>query len=111
MSALTFGGDPPHGLARWRVSGDRDEERLARDRHERRVGHGSDGCCARDVIDQRDLTEASISEFAHTLSDEQWDHDGLCDGWRVRDVIIHSKVVLDELTGDGVATLRDRLDP
>ena len=32
---------------------------------------------------------ASISEFAHTLSDEQWDHDSLCDGWRVRDVISH----------------------
>ena len=32
---------------------------------------------------------ASISEFAHTLSDEQWDHDSLCDGWRVRDVMSH----------------------
>ena len=32
---------------------------------------------------------ASISEFAHTLSDEQWDHDSLCDGWRVRDVVSH----------------------
>ena len=32
---------------------------------------------------------ASISEFAHTLSDEQWDHESLCDGWRVRDVVSH----------------------
>jgi uncharacterized protein (TIGR03083 family) len=32
---------------------------------------------------------ASISELAHALSDEQWDHDSLCRGWRVRDVISH----------------------
>jgi uncharacterized protein (TIGR03083 family) len=32
---------------------------------------------------------ASISEFLHGLSDEQWDHDSLCRGWRVRDVISH----------------------
>jgi uncharacterized protein (TIGR03083 family) len=32
---------------------------------------------------------ASISELAHGLSDEQWDHDSLCSGWRVRDVISH----------------------
>jgi uncharacterized protein (TIGR03083 family) len=32
---------------------------------------------------------ASISEFAHGLSDEQWDHDSLCRGWRVRDVVSH----------------------
>ncbi|MEI7547188.1 MAG: maleylpyruvate isomerase family mycothiol-dependent enzyme [Actinomycetota bacterium] len=32
---------------------------------------------------------ASISEFAHTLSDEQWDHASLCAGWRVRDVVSH----------------------
>jgi len=32
---------------------------------------------------------ASISELAHGLSDEQWDHDSLCRGWRVRDVISH----------------------
>jgi uncharacterized protein (TIGR03083 family) len=32
---------------------------------------------------------ASISEFLHGLSDEQWDHDSLCSGWRVRDVISH----------------------
>jgi uncharacterized protein (TIGR03083 family) len=31
----------------------------------------------------------SISEFCHTLSDEQWDHDSLCEGWRVRDVVSH----------------------
>lgn len=31
----------------------------------------------------------SISEFLHGLSDEQWDHDSLCTGWRVRDVISH----------------------
>jgi uncharacterized protein (TIGR03083 family) len=32
---------------------------------------------------------ASISEFVHGLSDEQWDHDTLCRGWRVRDVMSH----------------------
>ena len=32
---------------------------------------------------------ASISEFAHTLSDDQWDHTTLCAGWRVRDVVSH----------------------
>jgi hypothetical protein len=32
---------------------------------------------------------ASISDFVHGLSDEQWDHDTLCRGWRVRDVISH----------------------
>jgi len=32
---------------------------------------------------------ASISEFVHGLSDEQWDHDTLCRGWRVRDVVSH----------------------
>jgi uncharacterized protein (TIGR03083 family) len=35
---------------------------------------------------------ASISELAHGLSDEQWDHDSLCRGWRVRDVISHMTV-------------------
>jgi uncharacterized protein (TIGR03083 family) len=32
---------------------------------------------------------ASISELAHGLSDDQWDHDSLCRGWRVRDVVSH----------------------
>ena len=32
---------------------------------------------------------AAISEFAHTLSDDQWDHSTLCTGWRVRDVVSH----------------------
>jgi len=32
---------------------------------------------------------ASISELAHTLSIEQWDHPSLCEGWLVRDVISH----------------------
>jgi len=32
---------------------------------------------------------ASISEFVHGLADEQWDHDSLCRGWRVRDVMSH----------------------
>jgi uncharacterized protein (TIGR03083 family) len=32
---------------------------------------------------------ASISDLAHGLSDSQWDHASLCDGWRVRDVISH----------------------
>ena len=32
---------------------------------------------------------ASISEFVRELSDEQWDHDSLCRGWRVRDVMSH----------------------
>jgi uncharacterized protein (TIGR03083 family) len=32
---------------------------------------------------------AAISEFAHQLSDEQWDHSSLCEGWRVRDVVSH----------------------
>jgi len=32
---------------------------------------------------------SSISDLAHGLSEEQWDHASLCDGWRVRDVISH----------------------
>jgi uncharacterized protein (TIGR03083 family) len=32
---------------------------------------------------------ASISEYLHELSDEQWDTPSLCDGWRVRDVVSH----------------------
>ena len=32
---------------------------------------------------------AAISEFAHQLCDQHWDHPSLCDGWRVRDVISH----------------------
>jgi len=32
---------------------------------------------------------ASISEFAHGMTDAQWDHDSLCGGWRVRDVMSH----------------------
>ncbi|MGO9584247.1 MAG: maleylpyruvate isomerase family mycothiol-dependent enzyme [Acidimicrobiales bacterium] len=32
---------------------------------------------------------ASISEFLHGLSDEQWDHGTLCSAWRVRDVVSH----------------------
>jgi uncharacterized protein (TIGR03083 family) len=32
---------------------------------------------------------AAISEFAHGLSEQQWDHPSLCEGWRVRDVISH----------------------
>ncbi len=35
---------------------------------------------------------AAISEFCHTLSDEQWDTPSLCEGWRVRDVIGHMTV-------------------
>src|SRR5258707_11397924 len=35
---------------------------------------------------------ASISELAHGLSDDQWDHDSLCRGWRVRDVISHMTI-------------------
>lgn len=31
----------------------------------------------------------SISELAHGLTDEQWDHPSLCEGWRVRDVMSH----------------------
>ncbi len=31
----------------------------------------------------------SISEFAHSLSDDQWDHNTLCAGWRVRDIVSH----------------------
>jgi uncharacterized protein (TIGR03083 family) len=31
----------------------------------------------------------SISGFLHTLSTDDWDHDSLCEGWRVRDVISH----------------------
>jgi uncharacterized protein (TIGR03083 family) len=32
---------------------------------------------------------AAISELAHGLSNDQWDHASLCDGWRVRDVVSH----------------------
>jgi uncharacterized protein (TIGR03083 family) len=32
---------------------------------------------------------ASISALAHGLSEDEWDHTSLCDGWRVRDVISH----------------------
>jgi uncharacterized protein (TIGR03083 family) len=32
---------------------------------------------------------ATISDLAHGLSDEQWDHASLCEGWRVRDVVSH----------------------
>jgi len=32
---------------------------------------------------------AAISELLHELSQEDWDHPSLCDGWRVRDVIGH----------------------
>lgn len=31
----------------------------------------------------------SICEFVRPLSDEQWNHASLCEGWRVRDVIGH----------------------
>ena len=30
-----------------------------------------------------------FSAFLHTLSDEQWDSESLCDGWRTRDVVGH----------------------
>jgi hypothetical protein len=80
---------------------------------------------------------ASISEFLHGLSEEQWDHNTLCNAWRVRDVVGHivlgyttpmfsmiamaarygslllaltgRPIVLDELTGGGVPALRDRI--
>ena len=32
---------------------------------------------------------AAISEYAHTLTDEEWNSASLCGGWRVRDVIGH----------------------
>ena len=35
---------------------------------------------------------ASISEFLHGLSDDQWDQASLCAGWRVRDVVSHMTV-------------------
>ena len=40
--------------------------------------------------DQMRLAElAAISELAAALSEAQWDHASLCDGWRVRDVVSH----------------------
>ena len=35
---------------------------------------------------------ASISEFLHGLSDDQWDQASLCVGWRVHDVVSHMTV-------------------
>ena len=32
---------------------------------------------------------ASISEYLHDLTEEQWDEPSLCEGWRVRDVVSH----------------------
>ena len=32
---------------------------------------------------------ADLAEFVSGLPDAQWDHDSLCEGWRVRDVIGH----------------------
>ena len=32
---------------------------------------------------------ADLAEFVSGLPDAQWDHESLCDGWRVRDVIGH----------------------
>ena len=30
-----------------------------------------------------------FSRFLHELTDDQWDHPSLCEGWRVRDVVSH----------------------
>lgn len=35
---------------------------------------------------------AEFSDFLHDLSDEQWDVDSLCEGWKVRDVVSHLTV-------------------
>jgi uncharacterized protein (TIGR03083 family) len=32
---------------------------------------------------------ASLTELLRRLSDDQWDHPSLCEGWRVRDVVAH----------------------
>jgi uncharacterized protein (TIGR03083 family) len=37
----------------------------------------------------RDQELVAIAEFLRELSDDQWDHDTLCAGWRVRDVVSH----------------------
>lgn len=44
------------------------------------------------MADYDQLREAelvSIAEFLRELPDEAWDHDTLCEGWRVRDVVSH----------------------
>jgi uncharacterized protein (TIGR03083 family) len=37
----------------------------------------------------REAELVSIAELLHSFSDAQWDHDTLCEGWRVRDVVSH----------------------
>ncbi len=44
---------------------------------------------ARDYDALRLAEMADISEFLHGLAPDQWDHESLCDGWRVRDVVSH----------------------
>ena len=46
-------------------------------------------------IDYRALKFAELadfSDFLHDLSDEQWDVESLCCGWKVRDVVSHLTV-------------------
>src|SRR2546421_11270059 len=50
----------------------------------------------------------SISEFLHTLSTADWDHDSLCDGWRVRDVIGHMCVGYTTPMGSMLAKVAKR---
>jgi uncharacterized protein (TIGR03083 family) len=42
---------------------------------------------------------ADLAEFVSGLPDAQWDHQSLCDGWRVRDVIGHMCVGHTESLG------------
>ena len=51
--------------------------------------YGGGGATVTDYDQLREAELVSISELVHELSDAQWDHDTLCAGWRVRDVISH----------------------
>ena len=51
---------------------------------------------------------AAIGEFLAGLSDSQWDHPSLCEGWRVRDVISHMCIGYTTPTGTMVAKLARR---
>ena len=56
--------------------------------------------------DQLRLEElAAISELLAGLTDSQWDHPSLCEGWRVRDVISHMCVGYTTPMGTMVAKL------
>jgi uncharacterized Actinobacterial protein TIGR03083 len=58
-----------------------------------------------------DTQRLGLAEVLDRLTEQEWRHPSLCDGWTVRDVVAHLTrlAALPRLSGDGAAALHTRL--